>query len=108
MTGLASVWRRGQAGDDPARRRRLRAEARGILPGFGLTLGLTLAYTSLLVLIPLAGLVVFSLGEGVGTLVAEITAPRALAAYRLSLTASAAAAALDAVLGFLIAWVLVR
>lgn len=79
-----------------------------ILPGFGLTLGFTMAYAGLLVLIPLAGLFVQSATLGWEGLWREVTTPRALAAYRLSLGASVAAAAVDVVFGFVVAWVLVR
>lgn len=79
-----------------------------ILPGFGPTLGITLLYTSLLVLIPLAALFLrsASLGwEGVWTKISE---PRARAAYSLSLGASLIASMVNAVFGFVVAWVLVR
>jgi sulfate transport system permease protein len=79
-----------------------------VLPGFGLTLGLTLAYLSLLVLIPLAGLFFKSASMGAGEFLAAVGSPRALAAYRLSFGASFAAAGTNAVLGLVVAWVLVR
>jgi len=79
-----------------------------VLPGFGLSLGYTLFYLSLIVLIPLAALlpIPFSLsGEAFWQAVA---APRVLAAYRLSFTAALTAAGVNLVFGLLIAWVLVR
>lgn len=79
-----------------------------ILPGFGLTLGLTLTYTSLLVLIPLAGLFVRSAGLGWEGFWGEITEPRVLASYRLSIGASLVAAAINGGGGLLVAWTLVR
>lgn len=79
-----------------------------ILPGFGLTLGFTLLYTSLLVLIPLAGLFLRSAELGGAGLWAKVTTPRALAAFGLSLGASFLAATVNAVFGTLVAWVLVR
>ena len=79
-----------------------------VLPGFGLTLGFTLAYLSLLVLIPLAGLFVKSASLGSEAFFAAVSSPRALAAYRLSFGAAFAAAAVNAVFGLLVAWVLVR
>ncbi|MGH7337007.1 MAG: sulfate ABC transporter permease subunit CysT [Myxococcota bacterium] len=79
-----------------------------VLPGFGLTLGFTLTYLSLLVLIPLAGLFVKSASLGLDAFRAAVTSPRALASYRLSFGAAAAAAAVNAVFGLVIAWVLVR
>jgi sulfate transport system permease protein len=79
-----------------------------ILPGFGLTLGFAMLYAGLLVLIPLAGLFAKSATLGWGQLWQEATSPRALAAYGLSLGASLAAAAVNLVFGFVVAWVLVR
>ena len=79
-----------------------------ILPGFGLTLGLTLLYTSLLVLMPLAALSAEAASLGWAGFWHEVSAPRALAAYSLSLGVSFVAAAINAVFGFVVAWVLVR
>jgi sulfate transport system permease protein len=81
---------------------------RSVLPGFGLTLGVALVYLSLLVLIPLAGLFFKSTSMTAAEFVAAVGSPRALAAYRLSFGASFAAAAVNAVLGLVVAWVLVR
>ena len=79
-----------------------------VLPGFGLSLGYTLVYLSLLVLIPLSGLVLKA-----GTLTfAEFwkiaTTEQAMASYRVTFGASFAAAAINAVFGTIVAWVLVR
>lgn len=79
-----------------------------ILPGFAPTLGFTTFYLSLLVLLPLAGLVLRSASLGWGGFWDEVTTPRALAAFRLSFTASLVAATVDAVAGSLVAWTLVR
>ncbi|MGQ0586145.1 MAG: sulfate ABC transporter permease subunit CysT [Gammaproteobacteria bacterium] len=76
------------------------------LPGFGLTLGYTLAYLSLLVLIPLAG--VFVKAAGSDGLWQALTSPRVLGALQLSFGTALAAAALNAVFGLLVAWVFVR
>ena len=81
---------------------------RSVLPGFGLTLGFTVAYLCLLVLIPLAGLFVRSLSLGPSALFEAVASPRALAAYRLSFGAALAAALVNAALGLVVAWVLVR
>jgi sulfate transport system permease protein len=81
---------------------------RSVLPGFGLTLGLTVAYLSLLVLIPLAALFAKTASLSLAELLAAIASPRALAAYRLSFGASFAAASAHAVFGLIVAWVLVR
>jgi sulfate transport system permease protein len=81
---------------------------RSVVPGFGLTLGFTLAYVSLLVLVPLAGLFLRSASLTAGEFLAAVGSPRALAAYRLSFGASFAAASVNAVFGLVVAWVLVR
>jgi sulfate transport system permease protein len=81
---------------------------RNVLPGFGLTLGVTLVYLGLLVLIPLAALFLKAASVSPEQFWAIATAPRALAAYRLSFGASLVAATLNVVFGFLLAWVLVR
>jgi sulfate transport system permease protein len=80
-----------------------------VLPGFGLTLGFTLTYLSLLVLIPLGGLFLMTARLSWAEFVQKaITDPRVLAAYRLSFGASLIAALINAVFGFIVAWVLVR
>ena len=79
-----------------------------ILPGFGLTLGFTMLYLGLFVLIPLSTIFVKTLGLGWAQLWTIITEPRAVASYKLSFTASLAAAVINAVFGLLVAWVLVR
>jgi sulfate transport system permease protein len=84
------------------------ALARRTLPGFGPTLGLTVLYLSLLVLIPLSGLFVKASSLSVAEWWTTVTAPRAVAAYRLTIGASAAAAAINVVFGVLLAWLLVR
>lgn len=79
-----------------------------ILPGFGLTMGYTLAYLSLVVLIPLGGLL-FRVSAMTWADFARVAfSDRALAAYRLTFGASFLAAAINAVLGTLLAWVLTR
>jgi sulfate transport system permease protein len=78
------------------------------LPGFGLTLGFTLAYLSLVVLLPLAALVLKGAALGPRGLLAAVSTPRVLAACRLSLAASLAAAAANGVFGLVVSWVLVR
>ncbi len=79
-----------------------------VLPGFGLTMGFTLFYLSMLVLIPLGALVLKTTSMGWSRFVDAVTQPEILASYRLSLGASLAGAAVNAVFGFLVAWVLVR
>ena len=89
-------------------RARLRLKQPSVLPGFGLTLGYTLMYLSLLVLVPLAGLLLKAASVTPEQFWAIATAPRALAAYRLSFGASFAAASINVMFGLLLAWVLVR
>jgi sulfate transport system permease protein len=78
------------------------------LPGFGLTMGLTVAWLTLIVLIPLSALVLKSTGLGWRAFVDVGLSSRALAAYRLSFGTAAAAGLINAVFGLLVAWVLVR
>src|SRR5438477_4362207 len=78
------------------------------LPGFGLTMGFTLFYLGLLVLLPIAGLVFRAFGMTWGDFCRYATTPRAMAAYELTFGASFLAAALNALFGTILAWVLVR
>jgi sulfate transport system permease protein len=86
----------------------LRLRSYSVLPGFGLTMGLTLAYLGLLVLIPLSGLFIRSLSASWPEVWHKISEPRVLASYRLSFGASFVAAAINTVFGFVVAWTLVR
>jgi sulfate transport system permease protein len=81
---------------------------RSILPGFGLAMGFTLLYLSLIVLLPLTALFLRTTTLGWGQFWTTVTAPRVVASYQLSFGASLAAALINAVFGFFIAWVLVR
>jgi sulfate/thiosulfate transport system permease protein len=81
---------------------------RGILPGFGLTLGYTMLYLSLLVLIPLSAVFIRSLSGGWGHFWEVVTAPRVLASLRLSFGASLIAALINVLFGLIVSWVLVR
>ncbi len=81
---------------------------RRVLPGFHLALGYTLFYLALIVLVPLGTLLWKSTSLGPSTLWELVTSERALASYGLTFGASAAAAAINAVFGFVVAWVLVR
>ncbi len=86
----------------------VRRKPKRVLPGFGLTLGYSVAYLSLLVLIPLAGLFWKTAGMGWQEFVGIIFSPRVLAAYKISFGTAFIAALLNAFFGFLVAWVLVR
>jgi sulfate transport system permease protein len=79
-----------------------------VLPGFGLTLGFVLAYLSLIVLIPLAALVIKTAGLGWSGFAKIASDPRTIHALWLSFSLSLAAAAINAVFGLVIAWVMVR
>ncbi len=79
-----------------------------VIPGFGLTLGYTLVYLSLLVLIPLGAMFLKTTQLSWEHFWAIVTAPRVLAALRLSFGAALAAAVLNGLIGTLLAWVLVR
>jgi sulfate/thiosulfate transport system permease protein len=79
-----------------------------VIPGFGVTLGFTLLALGLVVLVPLAALVLKAASVGPWGFLEAATNPRVLSALRLSFGAAAIAAAVDAVFGVLIAWVLVR
>ena len=78
------------------------------IPGFGLALGFTLTYLSLIVLIPLGGLVLKSATLGLAGFLDVVTGPRTLAALRLSFVTALVAAVINAVFGVIIAWVLIR
>jgi sulfate transport system permease protein len=80
----------------------------GVLPGFGMTLGLTLTYVCLLILIPLGALILKSATLPLDRFWQIATTPRALASYRVTLICSAVAAAINTVFGVLVAWVLTR
>ncbi|MEW4368703.1 sulfate ABC transporter permease subunit CysT [Paenibacillus kandeliae] len=81
---------------------------RSILPGFGLSMGFTIIYLSLIVLIPLAGLVIKTTELSWSGFWETITAARVLASYRVSFLTAFAAALVNLVFGLLLAWVLVR
>lgn len=79
-----------------------------VLPGFGLTMGFTIFYLGFLVLIPLGGLVLKAAELSPAAMWEVATAPRALAAYKLSFGAAFIAAVINLVFGGLLSWVLVR
>ncbi|NBQ57647.1 MAG: sulfate ABC transporter permease subunit CysT [Opitutaceae bacterium] len=79
-----------------------------VLPGFGLSLGFTLAYLGLIVLVPLSAAFLKTAGMSWADFVAAVASPRVMAAYRLSFFASLAAASVNAFFGLIVAWVLVR
>ncbi len=83
-------------------------KVQGVLPGFGLTFGYTIFYLSLIVLLPLSTIFAKTATLGWVPFWETVTAPRVLAAFRLTFGASALAALINTVFGLLVAWVLVR
>ena len=81
---------------------------RRVLPGFGLTMGYTLAYLSLIALIPLSTILLKTAGMGWDRFFHVVLSPRVVAAYKLSIGASLSAAAINSLFGFLVAWTLSR
>jgi len=88
---------------DRSRRKRKR-----VLPGFGLSLGYTIVYLSLIVLIPLSAVFIRTAQLTWPAFVDIVTAPRVMASYRLTFGASLSAALVNTAFGLLVAWVLVR
>jgi sulfate transport system permease protein len=84
------------------------SKTRGVLPGFRLSLGYTLTYLSLIVLIPLAGLAWRSAELGWAGFFEAVSSERALAAYKLTFGAAFVASAVNVVFGLVVAWVLAR
>ena len=79
-----------------------------VIPGFGLTTGVTLAILSVVVLIPLASLVVFSAQMSMSEIIDVITRPRVLSSFKVSFLTAFVASLINAVMGVILAWVLVR
>jgi sulfate/thiosulfate transport system permease protein len=86
----------------------MRPTSRSVLPGFGLSLGITCTYLSLVVLLPLATVFARTSELSGSALWATVTAPRVMASYRVTFGASLVAALVNTVFGLLVAWVLVR
>jgi sulfate transport system permease protein len=86
----------------------MRPSKRSALPGFVPTMAFTIFYLLLIVLIPLSALYLKTAKLGIGDIWLTVTNPRVLAAYKLSFGASAVAATINAVFGFIVAWTLVR
>ncbi len=82
--------------------------SRRVLPGFGLSLGFTLVYLSLIVLVPLSAAFLRTAGMEWADFWQTITAPRVMASYRLSFGGSLIAGGINAVFGLIVAWVLAR
>jgi len=91
-----------------ARFQTLKLKKTGILPGFGLSLGFTMFYISILVILPLSTIFINSATAPLSKIWQTISEPRVVASYQLSIGASFLAAGINVVFGVLIAWVLVR
>ena len=85
-----------------------RFKQKSILPGFGLTFGFTLVYLSLIVLIPLGAMILKTSNLTWAEFWEVASDERAVASYRITFAASAWAAVLNAIFGFIVAWTLVR
>ena len=79
-----------------------------VIPGFGLTLGYTILYLSLIVIIPLSALFFEAATLSWADFVAAVTSPRVVASYRITFGAALAAAVINGIFGLLVAWVLIR
>ena len=86
----------------------MRHKSRTVLPGFGLSLGITCTYMSLIVLLPLATIFTRSTELSADQFWSTVTDPRVVASYRVTFGASFVAALINTVFGLLVAWVLVR
>ncbi len=86
----------------------MRRTSRSVLPGFGLSLGITCTYLGLMVLLPLATVFTRSADLSWADFWATISNPRVVASYRVTFGASFVAALVNTVFGLLVAWVLVR
>ena len=81
---------------------------RNVLPGFGISTGITLAYISLLILIPLSAVFLSTASGGWDHFISTVTSPQVVASYKLTIGASIAGALINSVFGLLVAWVLAR
>ncbi len=87
---------------------KMKSKKKRVLPGFGLSLGFTTLYLSLLVLIPLSMVFIQTSQLGWGEFIEVVTSERVIHSYKISFGTAFAAAAINAVFGLLVAWVLVR
>ena len=83
-------------------------KSRRVIPGFGLSLGISVTILSLVVLIPLCSLVVFSAQLSPAKFWSVVTSARVLASYKVSFLTALAASLINGVMGLILAWVLVR
>lgn len=83
-------------------------KTKSVIPGFGLSFGITVAILGFIVIIPLCSLVIFSAQLSFGEFIETVTRPRVLASYRVSILTALAASVINVVMGLILAWVLVR
>lgn len=83
-------------------------KSKSIIPGFGLSFGIVMAILGIIVVIPLCSLVVFSARLSLSEFWQTITRPRVLSSYAVSLSTAFIASLINAVMGLILAWVLVR
>ena len=81
---------------------------RRVIPGFGLSMGVTLTLLSVVVIIPLASLAIFAANMSFGNVIETITRKRVLASFEVSFITALIASLINAVMGVILAWVLVR
>lgn len=86
----------------------MRKTGKRVIPGFGISMGVTLAILSCIVLIPLASLVIFTSKLGFGEFIQTITRARVLSSFYVSFITALIASLINAVMGLVLAWVLVR
>lgn len=88
--------------------RKICFKQKSIIPGFGISFGIMMVILSFIVIIPLATLVVYTGGISFSEFIATVTRPRVLASYYVSISTSLVAAVINAVMGLILAWILVR
>lgn len=94
--------------DEGGRIHMKKSKNKRVIPGFGLSFGITITMLGMIVIIPLCSLVIFSAKLSPSEFIQTITRPRVLSSYAVSFFTAFVAVAIDAVMGMIIAWVLVR
>lgn len=86
----------------------MKKKTKSVIPGFGLSFGITIAIMSIVVIIPLCSLIVFTSQLSLSDFIKTVTRPRVLASYEVSILTAFAASVINTVMGLILAWVLVR
>lgn len=86
----------------------MKKKRKQVIPGFGITMGVTIAMLSVIVLIPIASLAVYSSKLGIKEFIEVITRPRVLSSFYVSAVTALVASIINAIMGVVLAWVLVR